>query len=71
MSPTYKLEVVSDATQLAQNCAERIAALIDLALDERDRAHIALSGGTTPAAAYRVLQSGASALEPGGCGVGR
>ena len=55
-SPTsYKLEVASDATQLARACAERIASLIDLALDERDRAHIALSGGTTPAAAYRVL----------------
>ena len=52
---TYKLEVVSDATQLARQCAEQIAALIDLALDQRDRAHIALSGGTTPAAAYRVL----------------
>jgi 6-phosphogluconolactonase len=54
-SASYKLEVVSDATQLARACAERVAALIDLALDERDRAHIALSGGTTPAAAYRVL----------------
>ncbi|MBW0167791.1 MAG: 6-phosphogluconolactonase [Vulcanococcus sp.] len=54
-SATYKLEVVSDATQLARACAEQVAALIDLALDERDRAHIALSGGTTPAAAYRVL----------------
>jgi 6-phosphogluconolactonase len=52
---TYKLDVASDATQLARACAERIASLIDLALDERDRAHIALSGGTTPAAAYRVL----------------
>jgi 6-phosphogluconolactonase len=55
-SPTlYKLEVASDATQLARQCAEQIAALIDLALDQRDRAQIALSGGTTPAAAYRVL----------------
>jgi 6-phosphogluconolactonase len=52
---TYKLEVASDATQLARQCAEQIAALLDLALDQRDRAHIALSGGTTPAAAYRVL----------------
>ncbi len=52
---SYKLEVASDPVQLARVCAERIAALIDLALDERDRAHIALSGGTTPAAAYRVL----------------
>ena len=55
-TPTrYKLEVAQDATQLARMCAERIASLIDLALDERDRAHIALSGGTTPAAAYRAL----------------
>jgi 6-phosphogluconolactonase len=52
---TYKLEVASDATQLARQCAEQIAALLDLALDQCDRAHIALSGGTTPAAAYRVL----------------
>ena len=54
-SPTYKLEVAADATQLARVCAERIAALLDLALDERDRAHVALSGGTTPAAAYLLL----------------
>lgn len=54
-SPTYKLEVAADANQLARVCAERIAALLDLALDERDRAHVALSGGTTPAAAYRLL----------------
>jgi len=54
-SPTYKLEVAADATQLARVCAERIAALVDLALDERDRAHVALSGGITPAAAYRLL----------------
>ena len=52
---TYKLEVAADATQLARVCAEHIASLLDLALDERDRAHIALSGGTTPAAAYRLL----------------
>jgi hypothetical protein len=55
---TYKLEVVSDATQLARECAERIAALIDLALDQRDRA---LSGS----------QQGTPALEPGGCGARR
>ena len=39
---TYKLEVAADATQLARVCAEHIASLLDLALDERDRAHIAL-----------------------------
>lgn len=53
--PVYRLDVAPDAAQLARRCAERVASLIDLALDERDRAQIALSGGTTPAAAYRLL----------------
>lgn len=52
---TYRLDVVSDANLLAKRCSEQVASLIDLALDERDRAHIALSGGSTPAAAYRLL----------------
>lgn len=52
---TYKLEIASDAEDLARRCAQRIAALIDLALDERDRAQIALCGGTTPAACFRLL----------------
>jgi 6-phosphogluconolactonase len=52
---TYQLEVVDDASQLARRCSEQVAALIALALDQRDRAHIALSGGSTPAAAYRLL----------------
>ena len=52
---TYQLDVLPDADQLARRCAERVAALIDLALDQRDRAQIALSGGSTPAAAYRLL----------------
>ena len=57
-SPTcYQLDVAADADQLARRCAERVASLIDLALDERDRAQIALSGGTTPAAAYRLLNA--------------
>jgi len=51
----YQLDVAPDAAQLARRCAERVAALIDLALDQRDRAQIALSGGSTPAAAYRLL----------------
>ena len=56
VSPTaYQLDIAADSAQLARRCAERIAACIDLALDQRDRAHIALSGGTTPAAAYRLL----------------
>ena len=52
---TNRLDVVGDATQLARRCSEQVASLLDLALDERDRAHIALSGGSTPAAAYRLL----------------
>ncbi|MEB3308390.1 MAG: 6-phosphogluconolactonase [Cyanobacteriota bacterium] len=52
---SYRLETAADPDQLARRAAEHIAALIDLALDERDRVHIALSGGTTPAAAYRLL----------------
>ncbi|MFM8936475.1 MAG: 6-phosphogluconolactonase [Vulcanococcus sp.] len=52
---TYQLDVAPDAPQLARRCAERIAASIDLALNQRDRAQIALSGGSTPAAAYRLL----------------
>lgn len=57
-SPTrYQLDVAPDAEQLARCCAERVASLIDLALDERDRAQIALSGGSTPAAAYRLLNA--------------
>ena len=53
----YQLEVASDAEQLARRCADHVASLIDLALDERDRAQIALSGGSTPAAAYRLLNA--------------
>ena len=56
-STRYQLDVVPDAEQLARRCAEHVASLIDLALDERDRAQIALSGGSTPAAAYRLLNS--------------
>ena len=52
---SYKLEVSSDRVQLARRCAEQIAILIKIALDQRDRVQIALSGGTTPAGAYRTL----------------
>ena len=52
---TYRLEVAVDAAQLALRAAERIAMAIDLALNQRDRAQIALAGGSTPAAAYRQL----------------
>jgi 6-phosphogluconolactonase len=54
-STTYRLEVATDAGELARQAAETIAARIDLALAERDRAQIALAGGSTPEAAYRLL----------------
>lgn len=52
---SYHLQISDDATALAQQACSTIAARIDLALAERDRAQIALSGGSTPAEAYRLL----------------
>ena len=51
----YQLVVVDNPEALAQRCAEAIATTIDLALAERDRCQIALAGGTTPGACYRLL----------------
>ncbi|MGL6134569.1 MAG: 6-phosphogluconolactonase [Prochlorococcaceae cyanobacterium] len=51
----YRLEVVASAEALARRCSETIASAIDLALAERDRCQIALAGGRTPAASYRLL----------------
>lgn len=52
---TYRLIVVDTAAELAQLTAEHVAATLDLALAQRDRAHIALAGGETPRAAYQRL----------------
>lgn len=52
---TYRLEIASDAIDLARRASDAIATAIDLALAERDRSQIALSGGTTPADTYRRL----------------
>jgi len=52
---TYRIAVAASADDLARQCAQQIAAQIDLALAERDRAQIALAGGETPRAAYRLL----------------
>lgn len=52
---TYRIVRAKDPQDLARCAAEHIATAIDLALDQRDRAQIALSGGTTPARAYEVL----------------
>jgi 6-phosphogluconolactonase len=52
---TYHLVVASSPEDLARQCAETIASAIDLALAQRDRAQIALAGGTTPRATYARL----------------
>ena len=52
---SYRIERASDPQDLARLAAEHIGAAIDLALDQRDRAQIALSGGSTPARAYERL----------------
>ena len=55
MTNAYQLVCAKDPQDLAKRAAETIATAIDLALDQRDRAQIALSGGTTPARAYALL----------------
>ena len=52
---SYHLERADSKEALARRAAEHIGAAIDLALDQRDRAQVALSGGTTPAQAYALL----------------
>lgn len=55
-SPTrYHLVVADSADELASRTAQAIATTLDLVLAERDRAQIALAGGETPKAAYRLL----------------
>lgn len=51
----YRIECAQDPQDLARRAAQTIAARIDLALDQRDRCQIALSGGSTPGHAYRLL----------------
>ena len=51
----YRIERAKDPQDLARQACETVAAQIDLALDQRDRCQIALSGGSTPASAYSLL----------------
>lgn len=51
----YKVEKFSNQNELALRACQTIASLIDLALDERDRTQIALSGGSTPEETYLLL----------------
>ena len=46
---------VGDGAELARRAAALLDELIDAALGERGRAHVALAGGTTPGGAYRLL----------------
>jgi len=55
VTTSYRISVAASAEDLARQCAQQVAAAIDLALAERDRAQIALAGGETPKAAYRLL----------------
>ena len=52
---SYRIERARDPEDLALRACEHIATAIQLALDQRDRAQIALSGGTTPSKAYQRL----------------
>jgi 6-phosphogluconolactonase len=52
---TYHLVVASNPEDLARQTAEQLASSIDLVLAERDRAQIALAGGSTPREAYGRL----------------
>ena len=52
---SYRIERASDPQDLARRASQTIAARIELALSQRDRCQIALSGGSTPAKAYSLL----------------
>lgn len=54
-STTYRLVTAESGADLARQAAETIASCLDLALAQRDRAQIALAGGTTPRACYEKL----------------
>ncbi len=51
------LTTLPDAPAVAQYAAEEIARALQEALDRRGVAHLALAGGNTPRAAYRMLAS--------------
>ncbi len=55
MSTTYRIEKVDNQNDLALRASQLISSHIDLVLGLKDRAQIALSGGSTPSATYRLL----------------
>ncbi len=52
---TYKVEVASDSETLAFHAAKKIASHIEQTLQQKDRCHMALSGGSTPEKTYNLL----------------
>lgn len=55
-SPTrYHLVIAESAADLARQTAQAIGSALDLILAEKERAQIALAGGETPKATYRLL----------------
>src|SRR5690606_23875100 len=50
-----QLTVAGDAEAVARTTAERIAAAITQAREQRGVAHVALAGGRTPGLTYRTL----------------
>ena len=51
----YKLIIAEDQNDLARKASQTIASYIHLAFDEKERAQIALSGGSTPEKTYSLL----------------
>ncbi len=52
----YKIVKASDPDALAKKASQTIASYIRISLDERNRSQIALSGGSTPSATYKLLR---------------
>ena len=52
-----RLTTCVDAEAVAVRAAEEITRLLNVALEQRSSAHLALSGGTTPARTYELLAS--------------
>lgn len=58
-----RLVVVDGPARLAETGARRVAELLGRALARRDRASLALAGGTTPDGLYRLLAAGGEAVD--------
>lgn len=59
-----RLTTCADAEGASQRTAAEVARLLDAAVRERGVAHLALSGGSTPARAYMLLAREVASWEP-------